>query len=779
MTHTKILTAFALCFVLVACGGGGSSGAGENIPGPEFNVAPNIGGAPATHITVGENYQFAPTFSDANNDSLTFSIENKPSWAGFNTATGVLSGNANQLGTTENITISVSDGEFTASLSPFSLRVHEIENSTISVRVSGASSLYDFEVILNEDDVSEQILTIKGDGDYSFEDQLDYKKAYALDINRNPARQECEVIDGSGVSNGPVPIININCGDDESAELFDIDVLHKYRITITMKEWDAFVLDTTRARYDNRGSDGNARSNLWTHSEVYRKVDVQRVDISTGEVLDNLENVGFKMRGNNSRQWPEHWIRYDSDDISDEGQPNRFHFSLKFSEKFDEDESVYACIDSAGNPAAVSGNPCWKRVSLDHPEVLENDDRELKGIEKLNFKFNKDDPSYARELLSHDILTQIGVPTSRMAYAAIELVITGDSGEKLFNRNLPQTYNMGVYMVEEPIDKPYLKRYFGDNGYLFKVGGGDLNETVDENCLPYENDDKANTGYINGDFCRIGIEKSDPDNRQEWLGADNYLDPDFVNSDINDGGEVSQFAPYRPTYDLKEKKKSIVEARLALQNFMQFLQSNPFAVELSEQFDVLGFIQAQAADIVTGAADHYARVGNNYYLYLNPISNKWSYLVYDYDFSFRDRHPDYWGDSPNFQNIADTKIFSDDGESGWNEGTSDWVDPLLWAIIFADYDNRNILYQEVRSLLTKQLDWEGKLKGELTARNNLIKDTILDASISIKGECDIDYNETALGLSEHTPCDNGDISIKDYVEWRQRVLGEELNAAGF
>jgi hypothetical protein len=773
MEYTKTLTAFALCLVLMGCE------SDDKIVEQEINLAPTIDGIPVEHVTVGENYQFVPTFSDPNEDPVTFSIENKPSWADFDNTTGVLSGDASQLGTTDNITITISDGELTASLSPFSLRVHEIENTTISFRVTGASDLYDFDVVLNEDDDSEQTLTIKGNGDYTFTEQVDYKHPYELAIKREPARQECEVIDGSGISNGPASIINILCADDESAELFDINVLHKYRITITMEEWDAFVLDTKRARYDNRDSGDDSRSNLWTHSEVYRKVNVERVDATTNEVLDTLDNVGFKMRGNNSRQWPEHWIRYDSETKSDEGQPNRFHFSLKFSEKFDEDESVYACIDETGNPAAVSGNPCWKRVSLDHPEVPENDDRALKSIEKLNFKFNKDDPSYARELLSHDILTQIGVPTSRMAYAAIELVITGEPDQSLFNKDLPQTYNMGVYMVEEPIDKPYLKRFFGKNGYLFKVGGGDLNETVDQTCLPYEDDDKLNTGYINDDFCRIGVEQSDPVSREEWLGFDNYLNPTFVNSDINNGGELSQFAPYRPTYDLKEKKKSIGEARVDLQAFMLFLQSNPTAVELNEQFNVLGFIKAQAVDIVTGAADHYARVGNNYYLYFNPLTEKWNYLVYDYDFSFRDRHPDYWGDSIKFQNIADTKIFSNDDNTGWIENTSDWMDPILWTIVFSNNENKATLYKEVKSLLANQLNWEGKLKDELSKRNDLIKDTILDADISIKGECDIDYNETSLGLSEHEPCDKGDISIMDYIEWRQRVLGAELEAAGY
>lgn len=633
---------------------------------------------------------------------------------------------------------------------------------------------------------------------------MDYKKLlistalslFLLACSSGESTPDLEVADEQPTGTEDTPTDDeTDENDGDSAELFDLNILHKYRITMTMQEWDAFVLDTGRARYDNSDSEGDEKSNLWTHSEIYRKVDVERLDSTTGEVLNTLDNVGFKMRGNNSRQWPEHWIRYDeSENKSDEGQPNRFHFSLKFSEKFDEDESVYACIDASGEPAAVSGAPCWERVSLNHPEVPDNDDRTLNGLEKLNFKFNKDDPSYARELLSHDILIQIGVPTSRMAYAAIELVITGDSDETLFNKSLPQTYNMGVYMVEEPIDKPYLKENFGKNGFLFKAGGADLTETVDTTCLPYENDDKATTGYINEDFCRIGVEKADPDTREEWLGTDNYLNPTFVNSDINDGGETSQFVPYQPTYDLKEKKSSIVEARLALQEFMLFLQSNPTAAELSEQFNVEGFIKAQAADIVLGAADHYSRTGNNYYLYFNPTTSKWEYLVYDYDFSFRDRHPDYWGDdSPTFEGIASTKIFSgDEDDTAWNEGTADWMDPILWTIIFTDTDNKATLYQEVRDLLTNQLNWEGKLKGVLTTRNNLIKATILDASISIKGLCDTDYNETALGLTEHTACDEGvdddgidqgvdegDMSIKAYIELRQSILSAELDAAGY
>ena len=81
------------------------------------------------------------------------------------------------------------------------------------------------------------------------------------------------------------------------------------------------------------------------------------------------------------------------------------------------------------------------------------------------------------------------------------------------------------------------------------------------------------------------------------------------------------------TYDLKSKKSSISDGRVLLQDFIKFVQTYPSALNLADEFDVPGFIKAQAAEIVIGAVDHYVRVGNNYYLYFNPLINKWIYMV--------------------------------------------------------------------------------------------------------------------------------------------------------
>jgi hypothetical protein len=89
------------------------------------NVAPTISGTPATSATVGTAYSFQPSANDADGQTLTYSITNKPSWASFSTSTGRLSGTPGEdhVGTTSGIVITVSDGTLSASLPAFSITV--------------------------------------------------------------------------------------------------------------------------------------------------------------------------------------------------------------------------------------------------------------------------------------------------------------------------------------------------------------------------------------------------------------------------------------------------------------------------------------------------------------------------------------------------------------------------------------------------------------------------------------------------------------------------------
>jgi hypothetical protein len=96
------------------------------------NSAPVISGAPNTSVVVGASYNFSPVASDAEGDALTFSIQNKPVWASFNTATGQLTGTPTigNSGTYANIVITVSDGKLSRSLTAFSIMVSQVVQSS-------------------------------------------------------------------------------------------------------------------------------------------------------------------------------------------------------------------------------------------------------------------------------------------------------------------------------------------------------------------------------------------------------------------------------------------------------------------------------------------------------------------------------------------------------------------------------------------------------------------------------------------------------------------------
>lgn len=96
---------------------------------PAFTIQvlapPTISGTPSTGDVAGNAYSFQPTASGPSGKTLAFSVQNKPSWANFSIATGLLSGtpSSTQTGTYSNIVVSVSDGLNSSSLAPFSIAV--------------------------------------------------------------------------------------------------------------------------------------------------------------------------------------------------------------------------------------------------------------------------------------------------------------------------------------------------------------------------------------------------------------------------------------------------------------------------------------------------------------------------------------------------------------------------------------------------------------------------------------------------------------------------------
>ena len=94
------------------------------------NRAPTITGTPATTVTVGKAYNFQPTGSDPDGNTLQYSITGKPTWLTFSATTGKLSGTptAANVGTSSRMTITVTDGTLSASLPAFTIQVNAATN---------------------------------------------------------------------------------------------------------------------------------------------------------------------------------------------------------------------------------------------------------------------------------------------------------------------------------------------------------------------------------------------------------------------------------------------------------------------------------------------------------------------------------------------------------------------------------------------------------------------------------------------------------------------------
>jgi hypothetical protein len=112
-------------------------------PSTTPNHPPTLSGTPSNLAMATQSYIFVPTATDEDNDSLSFSITNRPKWATFNTSTGELLGTParTDTGTYSNIRITVSDGKASTSLPAFRIDVQPAPNSAPTISGSPSTSV--------------------------------------------------------------------------------------------------------------------------------------------------------------------------------------------------------------------------------------------------------------------------------------------------------------------------------------------------------------------------------------------------------------------------------------------------------------------------------------------------------------------------------------------------------------------------------------------------------------------------------------------------------------
>ncbi len=213
--------------------------------------------------------------------------------------------------------------------------------------------------------------------------------------------------------------------------------------------------------------------------------------------------------------------------------------------------------------------------SMKHPLKFDFDqyikDGSFRGMTTLNFSNNAMDPPQMREALAYEVFRQAGIPCARTAFVKMYLTIPGKYDKQY----------LGLYTMVEQVDKKFLQNHFGNNtGLLVKP---------------------------------------------ERVGALQYL------------GE--NWDAYKERYEPKSGYKG-KEAEAARQRLIEFTKlvnvadEKEFRSKIDAYLDVDSFMNFLAVNAVLANLDSFLSMGHNFYLYLNPATNKFVFLPWDLNMAF-------------------------------------------------------------------------------------------------------------------------------------------------
>jgi len=316
------------------------------------------------------------------------------------------------------------------------------------------------------------------------------------------------------------------------------DLLFDIENTITLQ------LDMSDAELEKMQSDYERFDGAGGKSPIYRMANLHIIiETPTGQSYHfTVEEVGVRMKGNTSRT-----SFYNQED----GIYNLIHLKLSFQETFD-DTFYYG-----NNVKQWTDEARQARKS-----------RTFATLEKLDLRWNRcDDSTYLREYFAYETYRQYGVLAPRTNLASFDWA----------------GIHMGVYTINEPIDKVFLARN-----------------------LPAE--------ALGGDLYKCG-----------WAGNDNASFRNTNSIGIENDGAGEFYA-----YDLKTNKKTS-EHRDLKQLIQTLNDSNITKESLADQIDIENYLAFSAVSYLLGNPDDMRSNYNNFYLYFRADNGKAIFIPYDYD----------------------------------------------------------------------------------------------------------------------------------------------------
>ncbi len=248
--------------------------------------------------------------------------------------------------------------------------------------------------------------------------------------------------------------------------------------------------------------------------------------------------------------------------------PGKFGFEFKYVHgdvEIDGKSFKDAGIRFKGNSSYASSQNSLKR-----PFKFDFDqyvkEGQLFGQTTLNFSNNFADSSQIREAVSYDIFRQINVPYSRTAFVKLFLTVAGKYDKQY----------IGLYTMVEQVDQKFLRQHFGnDSGLLVKPEG---------------------------------------------VGSLQYLGDDW--------------AAYKEKYDPKSGHKGVEGEKakkqmIAFVKFFNQVEGADFKKGIEAYLDVDEFLRFLAGNAALSNLDSFLSMGHNFYMYLNPATNKIVFIPWD------------------------------------------------------------------------------------------------------------------------------------------------------
>ncbi|CAO3671736.1 unnamed protein product [Rhizopus stolonifer] len=237
--------------------------------------------------------------------------------------------------------------------------------------------------------------------------------------------------------------------------------------------------------------------------------------------------------------------------------------------------SLHDAFQYEGVEISIAGHSARMLPKLSYNLKLKKKDN-LYGYRRLKLRSLALDPSYIREQISYDFIKSMGLISSEFSYVRVFM----------------NDQELGLFGIIDTFKGGWLSNVFAngsssyDNGYLYQALSGSGNATSD---LSYH---KNSTIYTEGQY-KVKVKASG--------GKKNNYDPLI---------EFTKFIADAPTNGTDAVEK------------------------WNEKLDIDSFLRFTTLEVLTGYADGYLATLNNYYVYQNPGSSKFTYICADMDLTF-------------------------------------------------------------------------------------------------------------------------------------------------